>query len=232
MGRPTLAGTYRVTFAFRQGDRVDDYSIAVTAECPEGHTQQSDRSCEAPTEAVCTQRLGNGTVSSGALELDDPGTWEQSCDLAARRRAGDSTYYAKHYTFNLQMDAEVTIDLTSGTDAYLFLLRGHGAEGTEIDAESLDGDGSCVPVVEFPSACAASLLGGATTWWGRAYYEGPYATTSTGGTCTASNTTWTTPPAACGTAPSELKPTNDSDKTSSCYATPTGGVPWSGGLWG
>ena len=141
VGRPTHAGTYRVALAFRQGDRVDHYRLVVTVACPEGHTQQSDRTCEAPTEAVCTVPLGNGTVSSGVLELDDPGTWEQSCELPARRRAGDSTYYAKHYSFNLQMDAEVTIDLTSGTDTYLFLLRGHGPEGTEIDHDDNGGVG-------------------------------------------------------------------------------------------
>ena len=61
--------------------------------------------------------------------------------LPAGRRAGDLTYYAKHYTFNLQMDAEVTIDLTSGTDTYLLLLRGHGPEGTEIDHDDNGGVG-------------------------------------------------------------------------------------------
>ena len=138
-GTPSLAGVYRVTLAFTQPGRVDEFSFAVDATCPAGHTQQPDRSCEAPVEAVCTQRLGSGTVNSGVLV--GSGSWESGCVLPAGRRVRDLIYYAKHYTFNLQSDAGVTIDLASSVDTYLFLLRGHGPDGTEVDHDDDGGVG-------------------------------------------------------------------------------------------
>ena len=136
-GTPSLAGVYRVTLALTQPGRVDEFSFAVDATCPAGQTEQPDRSCEAPAAVVCTQPLGNGTVSSGMLR--GSGSWQSGCELPAGRRIRDLTYYAKHYTFNLLLDAEVTIDLTSSVDTYLFLLRGHDPDGD--DEVNHDDDG-------------------------------------------------------------------------------------------
>ena len=51
-GTPTLAGAYEVTFAFTQGQRTDTRTTTVNVACAAGHTQQSDRSCEAPEATV------------------------------------------------------------------------------------------------------------------------------------------------------------------------------------
>ena len=51
-GTPTLAGTYTATIALIQTGRVDTHSITVEVACPEGHTQQSDRSCQTPPATV------------------------------------------------------------------------------------------------------------------------------------------------------------------------------------
>ncbi len=127
-GTPKLAGLYKVTLAFAQPGRTDTEEFTVSASCTEDHVQQSDRSCE--PEPVCTIALGR--VSSGTLG-PKTGSWEDGCALPEGRRGRSGTFYAKHYTFSLNLDAEVTIDLGSGDqDTYLFLLRGHGPDGTQV----------------------------------------------------------------------------------------------------
>ena len=139
-GTPTHAGHYEVVFALTQGSRTDTHTTTIDADCPDGYTQLSDRSCVAP---VCWQSLGRGVVGSSVLELQGSGSWESGCELPAGRmgrRVG--TFYAKHYTFTLLYDARVTIDLTSrDQDTYLFLLEGYGAHGDEVDHDDDGGAG-------------------------------------------------------------------------------------------
>ena len=137
-GTPTKAGTYDITFRFTQGTHTDDHSTTINVVCPTGQVQQPDRTCQ-PTADVCVTPLGTLTVGTPASAS---GTWEDSCLLPAGRRSGRGPYYAKHYTFTLDADAVVTIDLTStDQDTYLFLLRGHGPDGTEIDHDDDGGIG-------------------------------------------------------------------------------------------
>ena len=64
----------------------------------------------------CTRSLsGNGSVA---------GEWTSDCD--SEHRDGR---YARYYTFSLAAETEVTIDLVSETDAFLFLLRGIAKTG-------------------------------------------------------------------------------------------------------
>ena len=136
-GTASLAGGYRVTLALTQPGRVDEFSFAVDAQCPAGHTELSDRSCVAP---VCTQRLGGGIVGSSVLELQGSGSWESGCVLPAGRTGRSGTFYGKHFMFSLLFDAVVTIDLTSrDQDTYLFLLEGYGAHGDEVDHDDDSG---------------------------------------------------------------------------------------------
>ena len=59
------------------------------------------------------------------------GTWSASDSCRSSQRGNAQTpYFAKHYTFTLQVDAEVTIDLSSSRDTFLYLLAGHGSGGT------------------------------------------------------------------------------------------------------
>ena len=51
-GTPTLAGAYGVTFAFARGSRTDTRTTTVNVACAAGHTELSDRSCEAPEATV------------------------------------------------------------------------------------------------------------------------------------------------------------------------------------
>ena len=139
-GTPSLAGVYTVNLVLRQPGRVDTREFTVTATCRTGHTQQPDRSCEAPAPVVCTVSLGRGWVSSGTLV--GSGSWEGGCVLPEGRMGRGGVFYAKHFMFSLLFDAVVTIDLTSSDEnSYLFLLGGFGAHGDEVDRDNDSGTG-------------------------------------------------------------------------------------------
>ena len=76
---------------------------------------------------------------SGSITVS--GVWDDSC-LSANRPSGeggraDSDYYARFYTFTLEEVADVTIDLSSDEDSYLYLMKGTGTNG---DIETLNDD--------------------------------------------------------------------------------------------
>ena len=65
---------------------------------------------------------GLGPLTAAATQT---GTWADDCDSINRDGS-----YARFYTFTLSQETEVTIDLTSGEDAYLYVLQGTGSGGT------------------------------------------------------------------------------------------------------
>ena len=121
------AGDYTISASTYRSERTGSFQVRVQASEP----------------AVCTTTLDSGTINSQTLTLSlERGTWEDSCALPSGRRSGSGTYYAKHYTFTLDADADITIDLTSDyQDAYLFLLSGHGPDGTELHRNDDSGTG-------------------------------------------------------------------------------------------
>ena len=85
--------------------------------------------------------------NSISIDTDVSGTWEADCTSAHRF---DS--YAKYYTFTLMGSQEVTIDLESSTDTYLFLLNGSGQTGTVIAEDDDSGTGTDSQIVRTLSA--------------------------------------------------------------------------------
>ena len=55
------------------------------------------------------------------------GTWASDCQSQAK-----SGHYARYYTFTLAQQSDVTIDLVSETDPYLYLWRGDARSGTPV----------------------------------------------------------------------------------------------------
>ena len=134
-GKPKLAGSYTVTLTFAQPGRTDTVQFIVDASCAADHFQKGDRSCE-----PCTTSLR--TPGSGTLGVRT-GSWYEDCLLPAGRRSGSDKYYARHFTFTLSEDAEVTIDLESDDqDTYMFLLDGHGPDGTVVTEDDDGGVGN------------------------------------------------------------------------------------------
>ena len=83
-----------------------------------------------PTGA-CVTGLGtpSGTIARS-------GTWSSDCASANR-----SGRYARFYSFSLDQQSDVQIDLVSSTDTFLFLLRGSGTEGSVMKRNDDGGDG-------------------------------------------------------------------------------------------
>ena len=108
------------------------------------------------------------------------GTWADDCESQVSGRG-----YARYYTFNLSEGAEVTIDLTSSVDTYLYLRQGSATSGTAVhsndDIESGNTD----------SRIVATLSAGTYTIEATTYSEGATGTftldvsVSGGGTTTA-----------------------------------------------
>ncbi len=137
-GKPKLAGLYKVVLEFVQPGRTDTEEFTVSASCAAGHVQQADRSCADPAD-LCTAPLGRAGSDTLGTKT---GSWDDSCALPEGRRGRSGTFYAKHYTFTLSEAAEVTIDLESDDqDTYLFLLRGHGPDGTLVARDDDGGEG-------------------------------------------------------------------------------------------
>lgn len=72
-----------------------------------------------PSVGHCVETISFNTNVSGS--------WESSCTSTHR-----SGRYAKYYTFSLSSSQEVTIDLQSSIDTYLYLLNGSGQNGSII----------------------------------------------------------------------------------------------------
>ena len=87
----------------------------------------------APTVSGCTTSLGS---ISGTSTIN--GSWTNEC-VSSNRPTGR---YARYFTFELATAAELTIELVSATDPYLFLMRGAGTSGTKLarNDDSRDSD--------------------------------------------------------------------------------------------
>ena len=89
-----------------------------------GWSMHLDASSDAaPTMSGCTTTLGS---ISGTSTLQ--GTWTDEC--VSSNRPG--TRYARYFTFELATAAELTIELVSEIDPYLYLMAGAGTSGTEL----------------------------------------------------------------------------------------------------
>ena len=112
----TLAArTYTIEATTYSVGVTGDFTLSVTG--PEG-TASTDG---------CLHDLGtlSGTVT-------ETGNWDSDCDSSNREGR-----YARFYTFTLESEAEVTINLTSEEDPYLYLLQGAGRDGA-VAAENDD----------------------------------------------------------------------------------------------
>jgi len=118
------AGTYTVEATTFTADTTGAFVVSV-------NVQQSS--------GVCTQ-----TISSNA---NVKGNWVPECESTQRN---DS--YAKYYTFTLSSSQEVTIDLESSEDTFLYLLNGSGQDGAVIAEDDDRGPGDNSRIVKILSA--------------------------------------------------------------------------------
>ncbi len=88
------------------------------------------------TLTLQTSGSGGNCQFSVSANSASSGSWTSNCTSAHRSRR-----YAKYYTFTVSDTVSFQADLTSSTDAYLFLLSGSGNSGSVI-AENDDGGGN------------------------------------------------------------------------------------------
>ena len=72
-------------------------------------------------QASCVQPLTTTTVE---------GTWRADCTSSIPSPQGGGDRYARFYTFTLDAESDVTIDLSSDEDTYLYLRSGSSTEGS------------------------------------------------------------------------------------------------------
>ena len=89
--------------------------------------------------AACTSTI--------ALDTDVSDSWDTDCDSEHR-----SNRYAKYFTFTLETSREVSIDLESSVDTYLFLLEGADQTGTVLEEDDDSGKGANSKIVTFLQA--------------------------------------------------------------------------------
>ena len=105
-----------------------------------------------PGEDDCGETLsGDGSTS---------GTWADGCESEESGRG-----YARYYSFTLSSEAEVTIDLESSVDTYLYLREGSETSGTALHSNDDGGDGT-------DSRIVATLEAGDYTIEATTYAEG------------------------------------------------------------
>ena len=64
--------------------------------------------------------------SDGTIE----GTWDDTCLSEKEAPSGEGDRYARFYTFTLDESADIVVSLDSVEDTYLYILSGHGTDGS------------------------------------------------------------------------------------------------------
>ena len=108
------AGTYTIEATTFDSGAAGTFTLTITG-LGGGGTVDPDPDPEA------TDRCGAAISSDGAVT----GEWVSGCESEGR-----SGRYARYYSFTVVQESEVTIDLESSVDTYLYLRRGEARSGT------------------------------------------------------------------------------------------------------
>ena len=111
------AGDYTIKATTYNDGVTGTFTLTITG--PKGNTPAATDGCA----------LDLGDLSGTVTET---GSWTDDCDSSNREDR-----YACFYSFTLTQETEVTIELTSTRDPYLYLLRGRGGDGA-VAAENDD----------------------------------------------------------------------------------------------
>ena len=76
-----------------------------------------------PTLPTCVESLPSD------MTIDD-GAWNTECTSSVDAPSGSGDRYARFFTFTLDAESDVTIDLSSDKDTYLYLRSGASTDGT------------------------------------------------------------------------------------------------------
>ena len=131
------SGSYTLTVA-TSDDSSDEADGSVTATLNSGSGYTVSEVAGSATVAVSDDDLAPVDVCVTALSGDGSitGEWTGECDSVGR-----SGRYARFFTFSLDNQAAVRIDLESSWDTYMFLRSGLGRDGQKLHHDDDGGNG-------------------------------------------------------------------------------------------
>ena len=131
------SGSYTLTVA-TSDDSSDEADGSVTATLNSGSGYTVSEAAGSATVAVSDDDLAPVDVCVTALSGDGSvtGEWTGECDSVGR-----SGRYARFFTFSLDNQTVVRIDLESSWDTYMFLRSGAGGDGQELHQDDDGGNG-------------------------------------------------------------------------------------------
>ena len=92
---------------------------------PTATPESSPTPSPTPTLPACVESLPSD------MTVED-GTWNTDCTSSIDAPSGSGDRYARFYTFSIDTESDVTIDLSSDEDTYLYLRSGTSTDGTVI----------------------------------------------------------------------------------------------------
>ena len=165
----------------RSGDSLNDH--ASDDDAGEGRNARVEETLEAGTYTIeattyAAGEIGNFTLTVAGLGGPAPpgeeacdtvpitgsveGTWSEGCPSSV-----DARGYARYYSFTMSSEAEVTIDLTSTVDTYLYLRSGEARSGATVEGGEDDDGGE-----GYNSQIVLTLPAGTYTIEATTYAEG------------------------------------------------------------
>ena len=131
------SGSYTLTVA-TSDDSSDEADGSVTATLNSGSGYTVSEAAGSATVAVSDDDLAPVDVCVTALSGDGSvtGVWTGECDSVGR-----SGRYARFFTFSLDNQTVVRIDLESSWDTYMFLRSGAGRDGQKLHQDDDGGNG-------------------------------------------------------------------------------------------
>ena len=109
------AGTYTIEAATYDDDQTGTFTLTISGLVGDGGDETVMEPGDMETAQCATTIAADGTT---------PGMWADDCQSRVSNRG-----YARYYTFTLEQQSTVTIELTSEVDTYLYLRQGNATTG-------------------------------------------------------------------------------------------------------
>ena len=120
-------GSYTIEATTYSPETSGNFTLTIAGLSQAGATAPQPEPDPEPEADVCVESAdGDGTIVS---------SWDDSCLSDRAALSGTGNRYARFYTFSLDEAADATVTLTSDEDTYLYLLSGHGRNGTALFEE-------------------------------------------------------------------------------------------------
>ena len=122
------ANVITVEVTAEDGETTRTYTVTVTREDAPASTPEPAPAPEPAPDPTPTNTCVQSVGADGAIA----GSWDDTCLSEKDAPGGAGARYARFYTFTLSEATDIVINLSSDEDTYLYLLDGHGKDGTTL----------------------------------------------------------------------------------------------------